>query len=83
MGHRALSLSVDLASQRDDSVFDRVLYAFVELVLYKCRVSRSKREASGERTAGEEPEGHVVKVTLSSVHLLNVSLHNGVASQLV
>jgi len=46
----------------------------------KDRVSSSKREAGGERVAGEEPEGHVVKVTLSSVHLLNVSLHNSVAS---
>ena len=46
----------------------------------KARVSSSKRKAGGERVAGEEPEGHVIEVTLRSVHLLNVSLHNGVAS---
>jgi len=36
----------------------------------KGRVSSSKREAGGERAAGEEPEGHVVEGTVSSVHLL-------------
>ena len=36
----------------------------------KARVSSSKREAGGQRVAGEEPEGHVVEVTVSSVHLL-------------
>jgi hypothetical protein len=35
----------------------------------------SKREAGGERVAGEEPS-HVVEVTVSSVHC-NLSLHNG------
>ena len=34
------------------------------------RVSSSKREAGDERSASEEPEGHVVEVTLSSAHLL-------------
>src|ERR1035437_4705162 len=34
-GHRALSLCVDLASQRDGGVFDSVLYAFVKFALYK------------------------------------------------
>src|ERR1019366_10158156 len=41
----------------------------------KGRVSSSKREAGGERVAGEEPS-HVVEVTVSSVHC-NLSLHNG------
>src|ERR1019366_2365510 len=36
----------------------------------KGRVSSSKREAGGERAAGEEREGHVVEGTVSSVHLL-------------
>ena len=46
----------------------------------KGRVSSSKREAGCERVAGEEPEGHVVEVTVSSVQPFNVSIHNGVAS---